>query len=210
MNKNKSQSNPSDSDARQFNEKATAGEAADNVIDELGGDDGEENEALAEEAAKDLDEVQTLNSLLDETRQQLEKEKKEYMFLMADFDNFRKRVVKEKAEILRNGAEKVLSGLLPIVDDFERGLDATKDVDDAAAVRQGMELIYNKLVKFLADNGVTAMDSTGKDFDPDIHEAIATLPTGDASMKGKVIDTTQKGYMINDKVLRHAKVAVGE
>lgn len=140
----------------------------------------------------------------------MEKEKKEYLFLMADFDNFRKRVVKEKAEILRNGAEKVLAGLLPIVDDFERGLQATAGTENAEGVREGMELIYNKLVKYLSDNGVKAIESTGNDFDADLHEAIATLPAPAPELKGKVVDTVQKGYMINDKVLRHAKVAVGE
>ena len=140
----------------------------------------------------------------------LEKEKKEYLFLMADFDNYRKRVIKEKAEIIKNGAEKVLAGLLPIVDDFERGLKATQSADDADAVRQGMELIYNKLIKYLESNGVKAMESTGADFDPELHEAIATIPAPSEELKGKVIDTTQTGYTINDKVLRHAKVAVGE
>ena len=129
---------------------------------------------------------------------------------MAEFDNYRKRVTREKAEIIKNGAEKVLAGLLPIVDDFERGLKASKDADSADSVREGMELIYNKLIKFLESNGVKAMDSTGKDFDPELHEAIASIPAPSEDLKGKVIDTTQTGYTLNDKVLRHAKVAVGE
>lgn len=162
-------------------------------------------------AAEDSEETeQNLASDLEAAQAALEKEKKEYLFLMAEFDNYRKRVVKEKSEILRNGAEKVLAGLLPIVDDFERGLAATADADDAAAVRSGMELIYNKLVKYLESNGVKAMDSTGKEFDPELHEAIASIPAPSDDLKGKVVDTTQKGYMINDKVLRHAKVAVGQ
>ncbi len=140
----------------------------------------------------------------------LEKEKKDYLFLRADFDNYRKRMLKEREELLRNAGEKVLKGLLPIVDDFERGLQATKDSNDAAAVREGMELIYNKLLKYLADNGVKPMESTGQPFDPDFHEAIATIPAPSEDLKGKVVDTTTRGYMINDKVLRHAKVAVGE
>ncbi|MDE7458338.1 MAG: nucleotide exchange factor GrpE, partial [Muribaculaceae bacterium] len=98
----------------------------------------------------------------------------------------------------------------PIVDDFERGLKATKDAENADSVREGMELIYNKLIKYLESNGVKAMDSTGKDFDPELHEAIASIPAPSEDLKGKVIDTTQTGYTINDKVLRHAKVAVGE
>lgn len=156
------------------------------------------------------DEAQSLAETLEATQAALEKEKKEYLFLMAEFDNFRKRVNKEKAEIIKNGAEKVLAGLLPIVDDFERGLKATEGSNDADAVRQGMELIYNKLIKYLAANGVKAMESTGADFDPELHEAIASIPAPSDDLKGKVIDTTQTGYTINDKVLRHAKVAVGE
>lgn len=160
--------------------------------------------------APDSDEVASLTETLAATQAALDKEKKEYLFLMAEFDNFRKRVNKEKAEIIKNGAEKVLAGLLPIVDDFERGLKATKDADNAVSVREGMELIHNKLIKYLAANGVKAMESTGADFDPELHEAIASIPAPSEELKGKVIDTTQTGYMINDKVLRHAKVAVGE
>ena len=106
----------------------------------------------------------------------LEKEKKEYLFLMADFDNFRKRVQKEKAELIKNGAEKAMLGLLPIVDDFERGLEAIKDSTDADAVKEGMVLIYNKLIKYLESNGVKAIESNGAEFDAEIHEAIATIP----------------------------------
>ncbi len=157
------------------------------------------------------DELSTVQKELDDTKAALEKEKKEYLFLAADFDNYRKRMLKEKAELLKNGAEKTLLGLLPVVDDFERGLAATKDIEDAAQVREGMELIYNKLVKYLADNGVKQMDTaSGSGFDADLHEAIATIPAPANDLKGKIIDTTQKGYMINDKVLRHAKVVVGE
>ena len=157
------------------------------------------------------DELSTVQKELDDTKSALEKEKKEYLFLAADFDNYRKRMLKEKAELLKNGAEKTLLGLLPVVDDFERGLAATKDIEDAAQVREGMELIYNKLVKYLADNGVKEMDTaSGSGFDADLHEAIATIPAPADDLKGKIIDTTQKGYMINDKVLRHAKVVVGE
>lgn len=153
--------------------------------------------------------AEKIQKQIDEVRADLDKEKKEYLFLMAEFDNFRKRVLKEKAELIKNAAEKTLFGLLPIVDDFERGLDATKDED--SAVRQGMDLIYQKLVKYLSDNGVTAMVSeAGSDFDADLHEAIAMVPAPSDDLKGKIIDTTQKGYTINDKVLRHAKVVVGQ
>ena len=177
-------------------------DVAPEIVDDL--------EEVADSPETEPDEVQTLTMQLEATQEALEKEKKEYLFLMAEFDNYRKRVTKEKAEIIKNGAEKVLAGLLPIVDDFERGLKATKDADNADSVREGMELIYNKLIKYLEANGVKAMDSTGKDFDPELHEAIASIPAPSEELKGKVIDTTQTGYTINDKVLRHAKVAVGE
>ena len=139
----------------------------------------------------------------------LEHEKKEYLFLMADFENFRKRTLKEKADLIKNGAESAMRDLLPVVDDLERALDAINKGGDLDSLKEGVDLIYNKFVKYLESQHVTVIDSTGKDFDTDIHDAVTTFPAPDPSMKGKVIDTTIKGYMINDKVLRHAKVVVG-
>lgn len=159
---------------------------------------------------KQLSDIDALNQQLKDTEEKLEKEKKEYLFLMAEFDNFRKRTVKEKSDIIKNASETVLKGLLPIVDDFERGLEASAKSEDPASIRQGMELIYQKLVKFLAANGVKPIESTGKPFDAELHEAIAMVPVTDEAQKGMVIDTPSKGYTINDKVLRHAKVAVGQ
>lgn len=155
-------------------------------------------------------EVADMYKKLTETEEALEKKSKDYLFLMADFDNYRKRAIKEKGEIIKNAAERVLKELLPIVDDFERALEATKDDTDGQQVREGMELIYNKLVKYLESNGVKAMESTGKDFDDNYHDAITTIPAPTPELKGKVVDTTTKGYTINDKVLRHAKVVVGK
>ena len=147
---------------------------------------------------------------LEQLKLQLEESKKEYMFLMAEFDNFRKRTIKEKADIIRNATEKAMKDLLPVVDDFERGLVAMAETTDAEAVKEGMELIYNKFIKYLDQNGVKAIDSTGADFDTELHEAIAMIPSPDESQKGKVIDTVMKGYTINDKVIRHSKVAVAQ
>lgn len=158
----------------------------------------------------EMSEIDTLAKELGETKEKLEKEKREYLFLMAEFDNFRKRTIKEKGDIIRNAAESVLKGLLPIVDDFERGLAALESTDDTDAAKQGMQLIYNKLIKYLEQNGVKPIESTGAEFNSDLHEAIAMVPTEDEKMKGKVIDTPTKGYTINDKVLRYAKVAVGQ
>lgn len=168
-------------------------------------------EAADENAETDeLSQIDALTQQLADEKAKVEKEKKEYLFLMAEFDNFRKRTLKEKSDIIRNAAENAMKGLLPIVDDFERGLDAVKNSSDADAVKDGMEIIYKKLVKYLEQNGVKPIESTGATFDPELHEAIAMVPVDVESLKGKVIDTPTKGYTINDKVLRFAKVAVGQ
>ena len=176
------------------------------AYDEQNSVEDEENEIIN----KQLSDIDALNQQLKDAEDKLEKEKKEYLFLMAEFDNFRKRTVKEKSDIIKNASESVLKGLLPIVDDFELGLEASAGQDDPSSIREGMELIYQKLVKFLASNGVKPIESTGKPFDAEYHEAIAMVPVTDESQKGMVIDTPTKGYTINDKVLRHAKVAVGQ
>ncbi|MCH5246762.1 MAG: nucleotide exchange factor GrpE [Muribaculaceae bacterium] len=178
-------------DGSKAEESSETGDVIDDVIDEP------ENE------------IEALKNLLQKKEEEIEKEKKDYLFLMADFDNFRKRTLKEKSEIIRNGSENVLKGLLPIVDDFERGLEASKTSDDSSAVKEGMELIYNKFIKFLEQNGVKVMETNGQEFDPDRHEAITTLPVDDEEKKNKIVDTVSKGYTLNDKVLRHAKVVVG-
>lgn len=141
---------------------------------------------------------------------ELEKSQKEYLFLMAEFDNYRKRTVKEKAELIKNGGEKAMLGLLPVIDDFERAIDAINKSSDVDSLKEGVDLIYNKFMKYLESQQVKPMESTGTDFDADVYEAVTTFPAPDESMKGKVIDTVQKGYTINEKVLRHAKVVVGQ
>ncbi len=168
-----------------------------------------ENENINNETSVSEENEENLSET-DQLKQQLEASKKEYMFLMAEFDNFRKRTIKEKAEIIRNATEKAMKDLLPVVDDFERGLSAMAETTDAAAVKDGMDLIYNKFIKYLEQNGVKAIESTGTDFDTELHEAIAMVPSPDESQKGKVIDTVMKGYTINDKVIRHSKVAVAQ
>ena len=171
--------------------------------------DGEAAE-VSEDVSEELTEEQKLTKENEELKSSLEKEKKEYMFLMAEFDNFRKRTLREKSELIKNAAESAFKGLLPIVDDFERALKASEGIDDSASIREGMELIYKKLKKYLEQNGVKEMDPESKDFNPDLHEAISAVPVPDESQKGKILDTVEKGYTINDKVLRHAKVVVGK
>lgn len=198
------------SDKKKSSDKAD-GMQSEEILDNIG-ESVEETENMSDQDIEnaEMSEIDKLAKELADEKLKVEKEKKEYLFLMAEFDNFRKRTLKEKSDIIRNANEQSMKGLLPIVDDFERGLDATKDVDDPNAIREGMEIIYNKLVKYLELNGVKAMESNGADFDPDMHEAIAMVPVEDQNLKGKVIDTPTKGYTINDKVLRHAKVAVGQ
>lgn len=135
-----------------------------------------ETDGMPQEENVEAAELEKVKELLNQKEQEIEKEKKEYLFLMAEFDNFRKRTLRERTDLVKSAAEKALKGILPIVDDFERGLDAIKDSTDAEAVKEGMQLIYNKLVKYLADNGVKAMESTGAAFDADLHEAVAMIP----------------------------------
>lgn len=165
----------------------------------------EDNEQVKEPQAEPTPEER-----IAELEAQLANEKKEYVFLMAEFDNFRKRNAKEKVELIKNAAEKAMNDILPIIDDFERAIQANATTDDVNAVREGVELIYNKLIKYLECYGVKAMNTTGETFDAEIHEAVTTFPAQSEDMKGKIIDTVQKGYSINDKVLRHAKVVVGQ
>lgn len=179
-------------------------------------DNTDENVVVSDDFAGDTvdtqaeQEVNTLEGQLVNLQNEVEKQKKEYLFLAAEFDNYRKRTLKEKAEIIKNGGENVLKGLLPILDDFERGIKAAESDANAESMLEGMKLIYNKLVKYMESMGVKEMNSTGETFDADLHEAIAQVPAPSEDMKGKVLDTVQKGYMINDKVLRHAKVAVAQ
>lgn len=176
------------------------------ILDDVNPTPSEETaaeETVAEGADEVVDEVAKL-------KEELAKEKKEYLFLMAEFDNFRKRTLREKSDLIKNAGATAFKGLLPIVDDFERALKATENSEDGASVREGMDLIYKKLKKYLEQNGVKEMDPEDKTFDADRHEAITAVPAPDESLKGKILDTIEKGYMLNDKVMRHAKVVVGQ
>ena len=136
--------------------------------------------------------------------------KDNYLRPAAEFDNYRKRVLKEKSELIQNGGESVISSLLPIIDDFERALQNMKKSDDTAALKEGVELIYQKFMKTLESNGLKTIETKEADFNTDFHEAVAMIPAPNDASKGKVVDCVQKGYKLNDKVIRHAKVAVGQ
>ncbi len=143
-------------------------------------------------------------------QEEIERLKDQVLRKAAEFENLRKRTIKEKAELILGGSEKAVVALLPVVDDMERAIENGAKTDDPTVLREGMELIYHKCVKALEALGVKPIDTTDADFDTDSHEAVAMVPGMGDDKKGKVIDCIQKGYMLNDKVIRHAKVAVGQ
>ena len=147
---------------------------------------------------------------LEKAQSEIEQLKTQILYKTAEFDNYRKRTLKEKAELILNGGEKAVSAILPIIDDMERAIDNGAKTDDPAVLREGMELIYNKFIKALESLGVKEIETLDADFDTDVHEAVAMVPGMGDDKKGKVIDCLQKGYQLNDKVIRHAKVAVGQ
>lgn len=174
----------------------------------------EENEGnRTQQEEKDetpLTEEQKLTDELEKANERIEEQKDKYLRLSAEFDNYRKRTMKEKAELILNGGEKSISSILPIVDDFERALKNMETATDVAAVKEGMGLIYNKFMTVLGQNGVKVIETKEKPLDTDFHEAIAVIPAPSEELKGKVLDCVQTGYTLNDKVIRHAKVVVGE
>ncbi len=147
---------------------------------------------------------------LEAAKAEIEQLKTQMLYKTAEFDNYRKRTLKEKAELILNGGEKAVSAVLPIIDDMERAIENGAKTDDPAVLREGMELIYNKFMKALEGLGVKKIDTENADFDTDLHEAVAMVPGMGDDKKGKVIDCLQTGYQLNDKVIRHAKVAVGQ
>lgn len=176
----------------------------------------QDEETMQEEMSSETDNEETSEA---ETNEEGEAEQKDdnaeaeewkdkYIRLYAEFENYKKRTLKEKTELILNGGEKAITAILPILDDFERALlDKT---EDATAIKEGFELIYKKFLKTLESLGVKKIETDGKDFNVDYHEAIAMVPGMGDDKKGKVIDSVQTGYMLNDKVIRHAKVAVGQ
>lgn len=145
---------------------------------------------------------------LEKAEKEVAELKDKYLRTLAEFDNYKKRTLKEKAELILNGSEKTVVAVLPVLDDFERALK--DESNDPKAIKEGVKMIFNKFVKTLEGLGVKKIDTDGKDFDTDYHEAVAMVPGQGDDKKGKVIDCVQTGYTLNDKVIRHAKVAVGQ
>ena len=176
-----------------------------NVVSE---ENTENASAKADNSADEMTAEPTIEEQLEATKKEVEQYKDKYLRAVAEFDNYRKRTLKEKAELLLNGSEKTVCAFLPILDDFERAIaDKTEDVH---AIKEGMQIIFNKFNKTLESLGVKKIETEGKDFDVDFHEAVAMVPGMGDDKKGKVIDCVQTGYQLNDKVIRHAKVAVGQ
>lgn len=130
--------------------------------------------------------------------------------LMAEFDNYRKRTLKERSELIKTAGESLLVNMLPLVDDFERAQKAMESSEDVVAIKEGVDLIYNKFIAFLMQNGVKAIPTENETFDTDLHEAITTFPAPSEDLKGKIVDCVSKGYVMNEKVIRFSKVVVGE
>ena len=183
--------------------------------------ENQEAENLEEEAATETEAPETSETSestenteekdpLEAAQEEIEQLKTQMLYKTAEFDNYRKRTLKEKAELILNGGEKAVSAILPIIDDMERAIENGAKTDDPQVLREGMELIYNKFVKALEGLGVKEIETENADFNTDVHEAVAMVPGMGDDKKGKVIDCLQKGYQLNDKVIRHAKVAVGQ
>ncbi len=168
----------------------------------------EETENTAEESTEKEQEEE--KDPLTVANEQIEELKDKYLRTVAEFDNYRKRTLKEKTELILNGGEKAITAILPVLDDMERAIANGKKTDDPQVLREGIELIFAKLQKTLEGLGVSIIETADADFNTDVHEAIAMVPGMGDDKKGKVLDCVQTGYKLNDKVIRHAKVAVGQ
>lgn len=172
--------------------------------------EAQQTDQQAEQAAPELSPEEKLQQSLDEAEVRIADLQDKYLRLSAEFDNYRKRTIKEKAEIIKTAAEKTITAILPVLDDMERALLNMQKSDDAQALREGMELINAKFLKILSQEGLNKIETEGADFNTDFHEAIAMIPAPSEDQKGKVLDCVQTGYKLNDKVIRHAKVAVAQ
>ena len=190
-------------------EEVTKNEEA--MVDETAQTEGNvSGENTQEEAQAELSAEEQLANMLAEAQQMVEEQKDKYLRLSAEFDNYRKRTLKEKAELIKNGGEKTLTAILPVLDDFERALKNMEASEETKAMKEGVELIFSKFQKILGQEGLQKIETEGQAFDTDFHEAIALIPAPSEELKGKILDCVQTGYMLNEKVIRHAKVAVAQ
>ena len=182
------------------------------VVEETAQTEENQQEETAQEEAPAAEQTveEQLANMLEEAQQMVREEKDKYLRLSAEFDNYRKRTLKEKAELIKNGGEKTLTAILPVLDDFERALKNMEASEETKAMKEGVELIFNKFQKILGQEGLQKIETESKEFDTDFHEAIALIPAPSEDLKGKILDCVQTGYMLNEKVIRHAKVAVAQ
>lgn len=166
--------------------------------------------AEAQEAEAQGDETAENNSAASDFKAQYEEMKDKYLRLSAEFDNYRKRTIREKADMLKYAAEDTLRDMLPVIDDLDRATQAVESATDIDSLKQGIALITNKFHEFIKGKGVREIECIGQPLDTDLHEAISKIPAPDEAQKGKIIDVVQKGYTLNEKVMRFAKVVVGE
>lgn len=151
-----------------------------------------------------------LQEQLDQVQQELSEAKDKYIRLYAEFDNYKKRTIKERLDLISTASRETISSLLPVIDDFDRAKKSADDENSAETFSEGVLLVYNKFKSLLQARGLKAMESTGAAFDPDFHEALTEIPAPSVELKGKVLDTVENGYLLNDKIIRHAKVVVGK
>lgn len=161
------------------------------------------------ENKKEKAKIEELEKKVEELENKVAKDKDDYIRLMAEFDNFRRRTSQEKLELVSVASMDTIKGLLPVLDDCERALEVLRKSDDSDAAKEGTELIYHKLLAYLQSKGLAVIDALGKEFDTDLHEAVAQFPVQEDDKKGKVFDVVQTGYTLNGKVIRFAKVVVG-
>ena len=167
------------------------------------------NDAPKTDTDSELDEINNSEELI-ALEKELTESKDKYLRLVAEFDNYRKRTFREKVELMQTAGESLLKNILPVVDDFERGLEIAAEAEDMDAIKAGMNLIYSKLKDFLSSNGVKDIQALDETFDADLHEAVTKIPVPSEDQKGLIVDVIQKGYMLNNKVIRYPKVIVGE
>ncbi len=169
----------------------------------------EEVKSEKSEETAEVEEAEEKDPLV-KAQEEIDELKDKWLRSVAEFENYRKRTLKERAELILNGGEKVITAILPILDDMERAIENGAKTDDPEVLREGMTLIHQKFMKILEAQGVSKIETKDADFDTDVHEAVAMVPGMGDDKKGKVIDCLQEGYKLNDKVIRHAKVAVGQ
>ncbi|MGN0217701.1 MAG: nucleotide exchange factor GrpE [Bacteroidaceae bacterium] len=185
-------------------------EQQENILDEQQQPTAQEGPAQqTEEQEQPVQEEPTTEEQLEKAKEEIAELNDRLLRKIAEFDNYRKRTLKEKTELILNGGEKIITAILPVLDDMERALKNMQDAEDVKALAEGVELIFKKFLDILEKQGVKPIEATGADFDVDLHEAIAQLPAPEESLKGKVLDCTKTGYTLNEKVIRHSQVVVG-